>query len=59
MKNILQGASCSRITMTSEGRVIWTDYLTSPILLMAGGSSFSAVACEDGSIHVYSETGRR
>lgn len=46
--------------MTSkQGIPIWVDYLPSAVLLMAGNPIFSAVGCEDGSINIYSPSGRR
>lgn len=37
----------------------WLDYLPSPILAMTATSVFCAVAMQDGSVNVYSHTGRR
>ncbi|KAI9278489.1 TUP1-like enhancer of split-domain-containing protein [Phascolomyces articulosus] len=50
---------CARLTVTSKGQTLWQDYLPSAIMLMTGNGRFSAVACEDASIHVYSTAGRR
>ncbi|KAF9585251.1 HIR complex subunit [Lunasporangiospora selenospora] len=46
-------------TPFQKGNVVWVDYLPSPVLLMTGNSHFSAVACEDGGVYVYSPAGRR
>ncbi|OCH87135.1 WD40 repeat-like protein [Obba rivulosa] len=37
----------------------WLDYLPSPILALAATPMFCAVAMQDGSVNVYSHTGRR
>lgn len=37
----------------------WLDYLPSPALVVKATSSYCAVGMEDGTIHVYSHTGRR
>ncbi|EMD34741.1 hypothetical protein CERSUDRAFT_116935 [Gelatoporia subvermispora B] len=37
----------------------WLDYLPSPILAVAATPVFCAVAMQDGSVNVYSHTGRR
>ncbi|KAG2226895.1 hypothetical protein INT45_010174 [Circinella minor] len=51
---------CARLTVTSKGgQTLWQDYLPSAIMLMTGNGKFSAAACEDASIHVYSTAGRR
>ena len=37
----------------------WLDYLSSPVVALAATAAFSAVALQDGSLNVYSATGRR
>ena len=37
----------------------WLDYLPSPVIALVVTSIFSAFACEDGTISVYSPTGRK
>ncbi|KAF9003370.1 WD40-repeat-containing domain protein [Cyathus striatus] len=37
----------------------WLDYLPSPVITLRATSSFCAAAMQDGSINVYSHTGRR
>jgi len=37
----------------------WIDYVPSPVLLVEATNVFSAVAMQDGNVHVYSPTGRR
>lgn len=38
---------------------MWEDYLQYAVVLIAGNTLFAAVGCEDGSLHVYSPSGRR
>ncbi|KAI1295149.1 HIR complex subunit [Mortierella claussenii] len=57
--NSIAGDQPSKIIYSQKGAVIWVDYMPSPVLLMTGNSYFSAVACEDGGIYVYSPAGRR
>lgn len=45
--------------MSYGKQVQWLDYLPSRVLLVTLTPSFCAVALEDGSITVYSPTGRR
>lgn len=40
-------------------KTLWVDYLSSHIVCAAGSPYFVAVSTEDGSLHVYSPTGRR
>ncbi|KAL1924203.1 uncharacterized protein VTP21DRAFT_7238 [Calcarisporiella thermophila] len=49
----------SKLIASSQGSILWTDCLSSPVLLMSGNQRFCAVACEDGSLHIYSHSGRR
>ncbi|KAH9943529.1 WD40-repeat-containing domain protein [Amylocystis lapponica] len=37
----------------------WLDYLPSPVLALTATTTFCAVAMQDGSVNVYSPTGRR
>ncbi|KAI7832276.1 WD40-repeat-containing domain protein [Gamsiella multidivaricata] len=57
--NSLTGDQPSKVINSQKGAVVWVDYLPSPVLLMTGNSHFSAVACEDGGLYVYSLAGRR
>jgi protein HIRA/HIR1 len=38
---------------------LWVDYLPSAVLLMTGNKLFSAVGCEDGTLTIYTPSGRR
>ncbi|ORZ04889.1 TUP1-like enhancer of split-domain-containing protein [Absidia repens] len=49
----------TKLIISRHGMVLWTDYLSSAILQMTGNDLFSAVACEDASIVIYSPAGRR
>ncbi|KAI8365862.1 WD40-repeat-containing domain protein [Choanephora cucurbitarum] len=49
----------TKVVNSKQGKIVWIDYLPSAVLLMTGNKHFSAVSCEDGSIHVYSPAGRR
>lgn len=37
----------------------WLDYLPSPVVALAATSHFCVAAMQDGSVNVYSPTGRR
>ncbi|SAM04262.1 hypothetical protein [Absidia glauca] len=54
-----QGAECTKLLARQYGNVLWTDYLTSAVLVMTGNRSFTAIGCEDGGILIYSPAGRR
>ncbi|CAG8610013.1 8611_t:CDS:10 [Dentiscutata erythropus] len=49
----------SQIMCTRGRTTIWFDYVPSAVILITGHSQYSAVACEDGSIYIYSAAGRR
>ena len=57
--NSVSGDQPNKVIYSQKGVVSWVDYLPSPILLMTGNSHFSAVACEDGGLYIYSPSGRR
>ncbi len=48
-----------RVTVSRRGQPIWQDYLPRSALLVAGNKRFWSIACEDGSIHVWTPAGRR
>ena len=54
-----QDAEPSRITLTRRGQPIWQDYLPRSVLLATGNLSYWSIACEDGSIYIWSAAGRR
>ncbi|KAI7904073.1 WD40-repeat-containing domain protein [Cokeromyces recurvatus] len=49
----------AKIVTSRQGVPIWMDYLPSAVLLMVSNPLYSAVSCEDGSIYLYSPSGRR
>jgi protein HIRA/HIR1 len=49
----------TKVVTSKQGIPIWVDYLPSAVLLMTGNQLLSAVSCEDGTLHVYSPSGRR
>lgn len=49
----------AKITGTDKTILVWTDYLSSLVTLTTTNTSFSAVSCEDGSIHTWSPSGKR
>ncbi|CAO3610025.1 unnamed protein product [Mucor hiemalis] len=49
----------TKVVTSKKGMVLWVDYLPSAVLLMTGNQLFSAVACEDGSLNIYTPSGRR
>lgn len=48
-----------RVTVSRRGQPIWQDYLPRSALLVTGNKRFWSIACEDGSIHVWTPAGRR
>ncbi|KAJ8098604.1 TUP1-like enhancer of split-domain-containing protein [Lipomyces tetrasporus] len=48
----------TRITLQRKGQLLWSNFVPKMVLLVAGNTSFWAVACEDATIHIYSPTGR-
>lgn len=49
----------SHVLITKRGELVWQEFLPRAIILVAANKNFWAVACEDGSIHVWSPAGRR
>ncbi|KAF8886135.1 histone transcription regulator 1 [Infundibulicybe gibba] len=49
----------TEVLFVSGKQTQWLDYLPSPALAVKATSSFCAVAMRDGSVNVYSPTGRR
>ncbi|KAI0938409.1 hypothetical protein AcV5_000100 [Taiwanofungus camphoratus] len=54
-----EGDGPTEVLFVSGKQTQWLDYLPSPILAMTATSVFCAVAMQDGSVNVYSHTGRR
>ncbi|GAN04822.1 hir-1 [Mucor ambiguus] len=49
----------TKIVASKQGVILWKDYLPSAATLMTGNHLYTVIACEDGSLVVYSATGRR
>ncbi|KAL0958091.1 hypothetical protein HGRIS_000265 [Hohenbuehelia grisea] len=54
-----EGEAPNEIAMLSGKSTQWLDYLPSPALAVRATSSFCVVAMQNGSVNVYSSTGRR
>ena len=52
-------ADVNELLYVSGKQTQWLDYLPSPALALVATSAFCAVAMQDGSLNVYSPTGRR
>ncbi|KAI9599602.1 WD40-repeat-containing domain protein [Syncephalis fuscata] len=52
-------SGASHIICSRQGKILWKQLLSSSTLLLVASSIFSAAACEDGTIHVFSPNGRR
>ncbi|KAI8053058.1 WD40-repeat-containing domain protein [Syncephalis plumigaleata] len=57
--SISQQNGAAQIICSRQGKIFWKQLVSSPILLLVASSMFSAAACEDGTIHVFSTNGRR
>ncbi|KAM6492560.1 histone transcription regulator 1 [Amanita muscaria] len=49
----------NEVSLISGKHSQWLDYVPSPVLALTATSCFCAVAMQDGSVNVYSHTGRR
>ncbi|CED85461.1 Histone transcription regulator HIRA, WD repeat superfamily [Phaffia rhodozyma] len=47
------------ISARSSNKIIWSDYLSSPVISVVATMFFAALSCEDGTLTVYSLQGRR
>ena len=54
-----EGDGPTEVVFVSGKQTQWLDYLPSPVVRLTASSSFCAVAMQDGSVSVYSHTGRR
>ena len=57
MNPILVGTT--DLALVSGKQTQWLDYLSSPALTLKATNSFCAVGMQDGSVNVYSHTGRK
>jgi protein HIRA/HIR1 len=48
-----------RITLSRGDQPLWQDFLPRSVLLVTGNTRFWTVACEDGSIYIWTPAGRR
>ncbi|KJZ73785.1 Protein HIR1 [Hirsutella minnesotensis 3608] len=58
-KNDANPRDPSHVIVTKRGALIWQEFLPRAVLLVTANKNFWAVACEDGSLHVWSPAGRR
>ncbi|KAL1900465.1 HIR complex subunit [Ceratocystis pirilliformis] len=58
-KNPTNAREPTRVVASKRAEVLWEDFLPRAVLLVAGNRNFWAVACEDGSVHVWTPAGRR
>ncbi|KAG8216509.1 histone transcription regulator 1 [Butyriboletus roseoflavus] len=54
-----EGDGPTEVSFVSGKQTQWLDYLSSPVVGLTASLSFCAVAMQDGSVSVYSHTGRR
>lgn len=52
-------AGQTEVTFADGKQTLWLDYLPSPVLALTASTTFCAAATQDGSVNVYSHTGRR
>lgn len=55
----VQDREPTRITVSKRNQTLWQDFLPRAALLVTGNRNFWCVACEDGSLHVWTPAGRR
>ncbi|RKP08235.1 WD40-repeat-containing domain protein [Thamnocephalis sphaerospora] len=58
-QNPTSGKVAAKIVCSRQGSILWRQALPSAILLLVASSMFSAAACEDGTLHLFSPAGRR
>lgn len=49
----------TKITVTRKSQALWVDYVPKAVLLATGNNNFWCAACEDGSLVLYTSSGRR
>ncbi|KAG2063900.1 histone transcription regulator 1 [Suillus decipiens] len=54
-----EGDGATEVTFADGKQTLWLDYLPSPVLALTASTTFCAAAMQDGSVNVYSHTGRR
>ncbi|TFY54282.1 hypothetical protein EVJ58_g8960 [Rhodofomes roseus] len=63
-EDVLEGRNAedggpTEVTFVSGKQTQWLDYLPSPVIALTATANFCAAAMQDGSVNVYSSTGRR
>lgn len=58
-KNAANPRDPSHVLVTKRGSLVWQEFLPRAVILVTANKNLWAVACEDGSIHVWSPAGRR
>lgn len=58
-KNAASPRDPSHVLVTKRGALVWEEFLPRAVILVTANKNLWAVACEDGSIHVWSPAGRR
>ncbi|EGX97061.1 TUP1-like enhancer of split [Cordyceps militaris CM01] len=58
-KNDVNPRDPSQVIVSKRGVVVWHEFLPRAIILVTANRNFWVVACEDGSIHIWSPAGRR
>lgn len=59
VKNAVNPRDPSHVLVTKRGALVWQEFLPRAVILATANKNLWAVACEDGSIHVWSPAGRR
>ncbi|KAL7920272.1 Hira domain-containing protein [Trichoderma austrokoningii] len=49
----------AHVLVTKRGVLIWQEFMPRAVILVTASKHFWAVACEDGSLHVWTPAGRR
>lgn len=58
-KNDANPRDPSHVLVTKRGLLVWQEFLPRAVILVTGNKHFWVVACEDGTIHVWTPAGRR
>ena len=59
VKNAAASRDPSHVIVTKKGAMLWEEFLPRAVILASANKNHWAVACEDGSIHVWTPAGRR
>lgn len=58
-KNDADPRNPAHVLVTKRGVLVWQEFLPRAVILVTASKHFWAVACEDGSLHVWTPAGRR